>query len=453
MKHSGKGYHTVAALVVGLVIVSCLAVARGADTKPTSRPNFVCFLIDDLGYGDVGFNGCTDMRTPQIDKLAAAGAVLEAHYTQSFCSPTRACLLTGRYPTRTGIYRIVMQPPDGGLPTTERTLADSLRALGYQTAICGKWHLGEFDPKYLPLARGFDRQYGHYSASINYFTHLAGLQLNWFRNGKPVEEEGYATDLLAAEACDIVANRDPAKPLFLYVPFNAVHAPLHVPPHYTAPFTNLKGPRRALAGMQAALDKAIGQIVAAVEAAGIRDNTLIVFSSDNGGIWPGTNGPLRDFKGSLYEGGIRTCAFATWPGRIPAGQRIKQPMHVVDWYPTFVKLAGGTLDQTQPLDGRDVWPMLTQSAPSPHEQILIAALPDDAALRVGDWKLTHARRSKKMELYNVAEDIGETKDLAAAEPVRFQHMRARLAKALAGAVPPFAEPAPSSAAASQKRPR
>ena len=237
-----------------------------------------------------------------------------------------------------------MQPPDGGLPTTERTLADSLRALGYQTAICGKWHLGEFDPKYLPLARGFDRQYGHYSASINYFTHMAGPQLNWFRNGKPVEEEGYATDLLAAEACDMVAKRDPAKPLFLYVPFNAVHAPLHVPPHYTAPFTNLKGPRRALAGMQAALDKAIGQIVAAVEAAGIRDNTLIVFSSDNGGIWPGTNGPLRDFKGSLYEGGIRTCAFATWPGRIPAGQRIKQPMHVVDWYPTFVKLAGGTLD-------------------------------------------------------------------------------------------------------------
>jgi arylsulfatase A-like enzyme len=183
----------------------------------------------------------------------------------------------------------------------------------------------------------------------------------------------------------------------------------------------------------------------------MRDNTLIVFSADNGGPPPGTNTPLRDFKGTIYEGGVRGCAFANWPGRIPAGQRIKQPMHVIDWYPTLVRLAGGSLEQKLPVDGKDVWPMLTANAPSPHESILCVQSPTRSALRMGDWKLIRfdeaaagAGRPKNrknvtsgtLELYNLANDSGETTNLAEREPERVALMRAKLAEYLKDAVPP-----------------
>jgi arylsulfatase A-like enzyme len=209
--------------------------------------------------------------------------------------------------------------------------------------------------------------------------------------------------------------------------------------------------------MLAAVDEAIGQIVASLEKAGRRENTLIVFSSDNGGPKPGTNTPLRDYKGSLYEGGVRAAAFANWPGKIPAGQRIAHPMHMIDWYPTFVKLAGGTLEGSQPLDGKDVWPMLTEQAPSPHEYILSAQAPDKAALRMGDWKLIEnrsasaakvkgkgkgknkgkaAKESEPLALYDLAKDPGESTNLAGSEPERLGAMRAKLDELLRDAVPP-----------------
>lgn len=217
-----------------------------------------------------------------------------------------------------------------------------------------------------------------------------------------------------------------------------------------------------LAGMLAAVDEGIGQIVTSLDKAGLRENTLIVFSADNGGPPPGNNAPLRDFKGSIYEGGVRGCAFATWPGRIRAGQHIKEPMHVIDWYPTLVKLAGGRLDQKLPIDGKDVWPMLTQQAPSPHDAILSVKSPTAAALRMGDWKLVSqstaaaatlggakkANAAKKVadkkkarpaaeavELYNLARDIGETTNLVDKEPDRVAAMQAHLAELLKNAVP------------------
>jgi len=399
--------------------------------------------------------GSREMRSPNIDKLARQGAILDAHYVQPVCSPTRAALLTGRYATGTGVYTIVRPHAEWGLPLAERTLANALKDAGYQTALTGKWHLGEFQPAYLPTARGFDHQYGHYFGAIDYFTHVRDGSHDWHRDDKELKEEGYSTQLIAHEACRLIRQRDPAKPLFLYVPFNGVHTPLQVPESYQEPFAGLRENRRKLAGMLAAVDEAIGQIVGELETAGLRKNTLIVFSSDNGGPSPGTlsdNGPLRAGKGTIYEGGVRVCACVNWPGQIPAGTTIKQPLHAVDWYPTLVTLAGGSLEQKLPLHGRDVWPMLTQGAPSPHDALLLVQRPTHAAVRMGDWKLIvtgddeeapsprkpRAKRADDaaaVELYNLAADVGEKNNLASQEPQRVAAMRAKLEELLKDAAP------------------
>ena len=423
--------------------------------QAAKQPDIVFFLIDDLGYADCGFNGGKEIKTPNIDRLAQSGAIIENHYVQPVCSPTRSTLLTGRYPTHTGVYTIVSPGAPWGLPLAERTLADALRSAGYRTALTGKWHLGEFEKSYQPNARGFDHQYGHFFGMLDYFTHERMNKLDWYRNGEPLKEEGYTTHLIAKEACKVIATGDQSKPLFLYVPFNGVHSPFQVPDSYLKPYAHLKGNRQKLAGMLAAVDEAIGQIEAALKQAGRLENTLIVFSSDNGGPPPGDNTPLRDFKGSIFEGGTRAAAFATWPGRIPAGQRIRQPMHMVDWYPTLIKQAGGSLEQKLPVDGLDVWPMLTKQAASPHDAILSVSTqgPSRAAVRMGDWKLIvdggaadiappGKKKGKKaagkyeaVALYDLSADPSEAKNLADAQPERVKAMRARLAELLKDSVP------------------
>ena len=440
-------------LLLGLCLLPLAAVSN--------KPNIVFFLIDDLGYADCGFNGGTQIKTPNIDRLAKSGTIIDSHYVQPVCSPTRSTLLTGRYPTHTGVYTIVSPGAPWGLPLAERTLADALRSAGYRTTLTGKWHLGEFEKAYQPNARGFDHQYGHFFGMLDYYTHQRMNKLDWFRNGEPLKEEGYTTHLITAEACKVIAETGNDKPLFLYVPFNGVHSPFQVPDNYLKPYANLKGNRQKLAGMLAAVDEAISKIEDALRKSGRLENTLIVFSSDNGGPPPGDNTPLRDFKGSIYEGGTRAAAFATWPGRIPADKHVTQPMHMVDWYPTLIKLAGGTLDQKLPIDGLDVWPMLTKGAPSPHDAILSVSTqgPTRAAVRMGDWKLMvsgnadadsgeddGATKTKKkgkaaagkyepVALYNLAEDPSESKNLAAAQPDRVKAMRGRLAELLKDAVP------------------
>ena len=441
--------------ITAILLFALPATLTMAD-EPAQKPNIVFFLIDDLGYADCGFNGGDEIRTPNIDKLAHSGAILESHYVQPVCSPTRAALMTGRYATRTGVYTIVRPKAQWGLPLQERTLANALHDAGYETAITGKWHLGEFDPAYVPTSRGFDHQYGHYFGAIDYFTHLRDGSYDWYRDDKELREEGYSTHLIAKEACRLITAKDKTKPIFLYVPFNGVHSPMQVPDSYLQPYPGMSGPRQKLAGMLAAVDEAIGQIVESLETAGLRENTLIVFSSDNGGPRPGKNTPLRDFKGSIYEGGVRGCAFANWPGKIPAGQRIKEPMHVIDWYPTLVKLAEGSLDQKLPIDGMDVWPMLTTQAASPHNAILSVQSPTKAAVRMGDWKLisqapsvnapARAARAKTrvknrqqgaetIQLYNLATDIGEATNLAEKDPERVATMKAMLDVLLKDAVP------------------
>ena len=343
-----------------------------------------------------------------------------------------------------------------GLPLEERTLAQALRDAGYHTAICGKWHLGHFQRAYLPTMRGFQKQYGHYNGAIDYNTHERDGGFDWHRDDKVCRDEGYSTHLVAREAARLIAEHDARRPLFLYVPFNAVHAPHQVPARYTEPYANLTGNRRTYAGMLAAMDEAIGQIIAALEQKGLRDDPLIFFCADNGGPSPGvvtSNGPLRAGKGTLYEGGVRVPAVAAWTGKIKAGSVVDAPLHMVDWYPTLLTLAGVSLAQKNPLDGRDAWPAITRGAATPHEDILHNITPAGGAIRMGDWKLvvggqfseteggegagntTKKKKNAKnagdaagerIELFNVKNDPYEKTNLAAQEPERVRRMRARL---------------------------
>ena len=434
------------------ILTTCLLLCAPVLAASADKPNIIYMLADDMGYADPEFNGGKQIKTPSLNKLAAAGTVLSSFYGQPLCSPTRASLMTGRYVAHTGVYSVVKPHTKWGLPLAERTLPQALQEAGYETAITGKWHLGESQPAYLPTKRGFEHQYGLWFGNIDYFTHMRDGELDWHRDDQPLTEEGYSTHLIGKEACRLIRERNPSKPLFLYLPFNAVHGPHQVPESYEVPYATLAAKRKTYAGMVAAMDEAIGQVVAALDTQKMTDNTLIIFSSDNGGPSPGTitdNGPLRGGKGSIFEGGVRLCAFACWPGHIPAGKVVDQPVHAVDWYPTCVNLAGGKLEQPLPLDGKDIWPVLTQGAKSPHDAILLSGtVIGKTAVRAGDWKLLLGQSDGKEEkekdakmskgedlLFNLAEDIGEKNNLADKNPEKLAEMKGILDRLLKDAVP------------------
>ncbi len=451
-----------------LVLTGTCAGIGSADAEPAApRPNIVFIMSDDQGWADVGFHG-SEIQTPHLDRLAAEGARLEQFYVQALCSPTRAALLTGRYPIRYGLHIGVVRPhAQYGLPLEERLLPQALRAVGYRTAIVGKWHLGIPSPEYLPTRRGFDRQYGLYNGNFDYFTHLRDGGLDWHRDDKALREDGYATNLIAREAARIVTEHRTGKPFFLYVAFNAVHGPYQVPDRYTKPYAHLKGTRRTYAGMVAAMDEGIGEIIAALDRKGLRENTLIVFCSDNGGPQPGVitdNGPLRGGKSTLYEGGVRVPAVAVWDGKIKPGSKVSAPLHMVDWYPTLLKLAGASLEQPLPLDGRDAWAAIAEGAPSPHEEILHNITTTGGAVRVGDWKLivngqvmdgleggqvSEAREQEKaaaiaaprFELFNLKDDPGEKTNLAGTNPEKLRELLTRLESYAHAAAPSKQAPA------------
>jgi arylsulfatase A-like enzyme len=458
--------HTLLTGFVLLVAWNIMPVAAWAGAPGAPRPNIVFLLADDLGSYDVGWRG-SEIKTPHLDKLALSGARLNQFYVQPVCSPTRAALMTGRYPFRHGLQVGVVRPwAEYGLPLDERTLPQALATAGYQTAIAGKWHLGHFQPEYLPTRRGFQHQYGHYNGALDYFTHIRDEGFDWHRDDRENHDEGYTTHLLAREAVRVIEERDRAKPLFLYVPFNGVHGPLQVPESYSQPYSQFEGRRRTYAGMVAALDEAVGQIVAAIDRQGLTSNTLFVFSSDNGGPQPGevtSNGPLRAGKSTLYEGGVRVCAFATWPGHIKPGTVVEAPLHIVDWYPTLLTLAGASLQQPLALDGRDMWAALTTGAASPHAEILLNASPRHGAIRAGDWKLvlngdlntgdgeepgparpsTTLAGARRVELFNLAADPGEKQNLATDKPEIVKDLAARYEALARQAVPPKSRPKPS----------
>ncbi len=423
------------------------------ESSAAERPHIVLLMADDLGWGDVGYNG-SRIATPNIDKLAGRGVRLAQFYAQPICSPTRGALLTGRYPMRLGLQCGVVRPwARHGLPLGERTLPEALADAGYRTAIVGKWHLGHFKHDLLPMQRGFHQQYGHYNGALDYFTHIRDGGHDWHRDDKPNYDKGYSTDLIGEHAVRIIAKHDKGKPLFLYVPFNAPHTPLQVPKKYTERYAEIKNERRrTYAAMVTCMDAAVGRITAALEEHKYpADQTLIFFCSDNGGIPQlGSNGELRAGKGTLYEGGVRVPAVAVWQGKLKAGAVVDEPLHVVDLCPTLLRLAGAKIQQAKPFDGKDAWPTIADGRPSPHEFILHNVSPFHGAIRMGDWKLIHnghvggnvtkASETEKWELFNILKDPSESVDVSRDHPEVLKRMKAKLRALATEAVKPNIPP-------------
>ena len=405
--------------------------AAQTDDSADTGPNIVLFLSDDMGWGQPGFNGGTEVTTPSMDRIANEGVKLTQFYVQPVCSATRGSLLTGRYPWKNGTEARVGLRESTGMLTDERTIAEALRDAGYATWIVGKWHLGQWQQKHLPLQRGFDHHYGHYSGEIHSFSHHRGRKhrgiLDWHRNGRPVVETGYSTFLLADEAVALVERHDGSSPFFLYLPFNAVHNPNQAPDEYLERYKDLDDHEQR--AQLKAMDDVIGQVLAALERKGVLDDTLIMFLNDNGGsASAGWNEPYRGKKSGFFEGGIRMPAVMRWPDEIAAGSESDAPLHVVDLFPTFAGLAGADASAGLALDGVDAWAAIAEGAASTRDEIVYA----DGVIRKGDWKLIddyvdyYDPAPDSVLLYNIKDDPYEQTNLASSNPQKVAELRARL---------------------------
>jgi len=403
------------------------------------KPNIIIILADDLGWADVGYHG-GKISTPSIDRLAREGVRMENFHACPLCSPTRAGLMTGRWPIRYGMGESVITPwRQYGLPTTERTLADLVAKAGYERrGAVGKWHLGHYRKKYLPLNRGFTHFYGHYNGAFDYFTHKREGQLDWHRNFETCRDEGYSTDLIGREAVRFVEESPAGKPFFLYVPFNAPHLPLQAKEQDVAKYDNIENEKKRIyAAMVDSMDQAIGKILDAVDTRGIADNTFVLFFSDNGGTSYGDNTPWRGGKGSVYEGGVRVPAAVRWPGGITGGRSVDAMMGYIDVYPTVKRIAGVTESDPNPIDGRDMLDVIRGRAKAPDRDwfsYIAQGNPDKAAICDGSWKLAvvggsvldvtpeqavRPGRSKarpSVELFRLDRDPGEQTNLVAERP-------------------------------------
>ncbi len=406
--------------------------------KKAPQPNIIFLLADDLGWSEVGFNSSTKKYTPHIDKLHAGGLSLTQFYTHAVCAPSRTAFLTGRYPFRNWtdwrtedfgkpsylemLDMELVKNEEGdetrrvhALAAEERTIGEALQEAGYMTAIMGKWGAGEWLEEHLPLAQGFDHQYGHYAWGIDYtnFTipHNAPARFavyDWHRNQEPLWEEGYATDLIADEVSSMIQQHEDSyaeKPFFYYVPFNAIHGPFEEIPRYEEEL----GKRYAALKI---LDEAVGKIVQAVEAAGKADNTLIVFANDNGAIRDTMNAPYRGTKNTNYEGGVRVPCVFYWPGKIAPGTSHDGMSYIGDLYNTFIQIGEGNLEQALPLDGLDLSDMIFEGKASPRTDMVfeVSQSVRFPAYREGDYKLIGD------ELYNITKDPEEQVNLAETHP-------------------------------------
>jgi arylsulfatase A-like enzyme len=421
-----------------LLILCGLLTSSAAD-----KPNIIVILADDLGNADLGYRG-SKIKTPNLDKLANTGVWLESYYGQQLCTPARAALMTGRYPMRHGLQSFVIFPGHKyGLPTDEVTLPQALKSAGYATWMTGKWHLGHADKKYWPQNRGFDHFYGNLVGEVDYFTKERGGLIDWQRNGEFFKEDGYHTTLLGDEAVKLIEKQDKAQPFFLYFAALAPHAPLQAPPAEIEAYKDVfdEDERRTYAAMITNLDTQVGRLVAALEKKGSRDNTLIFFTSDNGGTRkkkplapggkpakapPASNGELRDGKSTLYEGGVRVPAIVNWPAKLKPAV-VNEPLHHADLMPTLLALAGAKGGADHPFDGRDMWPTIADGKPSPHEDVLINVEIYRGAIRKGNWKLVKfALLPGKTELFDLSTDIGEKKNVAAEHPDIVKDLTTRL---------------------------
>jgi arylsulfatase A-like enzyme len=433
-------------------VLGLSSLAGRALAQSQKRPHIVYIVADDLGFADVGFQG-SDILTPNIDRLAAEGAILRNFYTQPLCTPTRAALMTGRYPLRYGL-QVGVIPSGGkyGLAQDEFILPQMLKEAGYATRMVGKWHLGHADRAFWPRQRGFDYFYGALVGEIDHFKHEAHGVTDWYRDNELVVEPGYDTELFGADAVRQIEGHDPETPLFLYLAFTAPHTPYQAPQAYLDRYPDIADEnRRAYAAMISAMDDQIGLVIAALEAKGIREDTLVVFHSDNGGTrskmfvgegavpgeLPPRNDPLREGKGSVYEGGTRVVAVANWPGRIAAGES-QGVMHVVDMLPTIAALVGASTGKAKPLDGMDVWQALGAGQDSPRQDMVYNIDPGTGALRDGKWKLVWTvTLPPRVELFDLDADPSELNDLSAANPEKVAELQERVVELARSMAPPL----------------
>jgi arylsulfatase A-like enzyme len=427
------------------LLAAFAALVTAAAAPAADRPNVLFVVADDLGWNDVGWHGGPP-KTPHLDALVKGGVELDRHYVQPVCTPTRTALMTGRCPSRFGPQALVPSNVRA-LPPNYPTVATALQAAGYETCMAGKWHLGSRE-EWGPQVYGFRHSYGSLAGAVDPWKHTyrAGpYEKTWHRDGRRLDETGNATELVAAQVVKwIEAKR---APWFVYVPFHAVHIPIDCPPEFKRLYdgaTYDADPKRdesyrRFAAFVSQLDAKVGEFVAALDRTGQRANTLIVFTSDNGGLHQGgnayvsdvpptprlsSNAPLRGQKGTLYEGGIRVPAFVHWSGRLSPGKRTA-PLHAVDWYPTLMAATGSKPVGDPRWDGLDRWAVVTGDWPDPGPRTIYVPYNRGAAVRHGDWKLIEAADGKA-ELFNVEADPSETRNLAAAEPGRVADLRALL---------------------------
>ena len=390
---------------LALSLLACLAFIADAAAQ-TAKPNIVVLIADDMGWNDVGTRNAK-MVTPNLVKLAKEGVELQRFYGYPVCSPARAGLLTGVLPRRLGLVNIIM-PGQAGITKATPTLPGKLRSAGYATSLIGKWHLGNQNPA---TSVGFDHFYGFMGGEVDYLKHtdMRGRP-DWQRDGKQIEESGYSTYLFADEASKQIRDRDKARPFYLQVAFNAPHVELAAPEDLVA-----KHKSDGLYGaVVEGLDIGVGRILATLDEQGLRDNTLVIFVSDNGASRRnGSNAPLRGYKSSVDEGGIRTPAIIRWPQRVPAGVKLDQPVAIIDLFPTIAAAANLPLTSELKIDGVNQWPAVAGGKPLPRPPFLVASA--DIALFDGDWKLVETNAGQRT-LYNLKADVSETKDLLAAQP-------------------------------------
>jgi arylsulfatase A-like enzyme len=400
-----------------------------------AKPNVVIFLADDEGYGELGCQGNKEIPTPNIDSISASGIRFTQGYVSGpYCSPTRAGLVTGRYQTRFG-HEFNPGPDRAGtgLPLSETTIAQRMKSLGYVTCCIGKWHLG-FDPEYRPMKRGFDEFYGTL-ANTPFIKPLRFVDSRV--SADPIEitdPNFYTTEAYATRAVDwLEKNKD--KSFFLYLPFNAQHAPLEATPKYLERFKHIADEkRRIFAAMMSAKDDAVGRVLAKIKEIGQEENTIVWYLTDNGGPTPQTtsrNDPLHGYKATTWEGGVRVPFMVQWKGKLPAGNVEDRPVIQLDILPTCVTAAGGTVSTDWQLDGVNLLPyLLGQNSERPH-QTLYWRFGEQMAIRHGDFKLLKARdndaqpvRIAGPALFNLASDISEKNDLAAAQPAKAAELKA-----------------------------
>ena len=409
-------------IAVVAIAVACLAAATAADAQgqPASpqRPNVVLIITDDVGYGDFGSYGAPDIRTPNIDRLAREGVKLTDFYAAPTCTPTRASLITGRYQQRVALEEAL--PSEGardrGLLPTGRSLPQLLKNNKYATGLIGKWHLG-WKPEFGPNEHGFDYFFGFKSGAIDFYTHeSADGSHDLFENRTPVHPDGYMTDLITDHAVRFI-EQHASEPFFLDVSYNAAHWPFQVPDRpskaprvaYQGPLDSTAPTRQDYAAMLERADAGVGQILQKLAALGLEQNTLVIFTNDNGGEWLSRNAPLFNRKATLWEGGIRVASIFRWPARLPAGKVSDQVGIFMDLTASILAATNTPVPADARLEGINLLPILEGRSPQV-ERTLFWRTPTQKAVRKGDWKLL--ANGPLLFLFNLRDDIGERTDLA-----------------------------------------